>query len=212
MRSVVIGAHRGAEDVDGLAEVIAIGPLVLSGLTVDDDQPLGARELLLRVAATRAALLDRATFIAIRYGLTVHGPLEAMAKCAAHLDRWHALLEAHRDQVEMTLKVAAASPRPRPDRHDFADGASYLRALHQSVAAAEVSAPFREAAERAMGAGPRRWSHRDNRSLELAALVARADVPRVREAGQQLKETFADVPFLLSGPWPLEVFSDADHQ
>jgi hypothetical protein len=208
MRSVVIGAHRGAEDVEGLADVISIGPLALSCIAIDDDQPLGARELLLRVAATRASLLDRATFVAIRYGLTVQGPLEAMAKCASHLDRWHSLLDAHRGEVEMTLKVAAASPRPRPDRRDFADGASYLRALHGSVAAAEVSADFRQAAERVMGDGPRRWSHRDNRSLELAALVARADVTRVHEAGEALKQSFADVPFLLSGPWPLEVFAE----
>jgi hypothetical protein len=32
----------------------------------------------------------------------------------------------------------------------------------------------------------------------------------VFEAGAALKREFPDVPFLLSGPWPLEVFADAD--
>jgi len=42
--------------------------------------------------------------------------------------------------------------------------------------------------------------------------MARDGVDRVRAAGEQLKRDFPDVPFLLSGPWPLEVFADDDHQ
>lgn len=212
MRLVVIGAHLQRQDIDGLAAALPVGDVVLSGIEVDDDQPLGDRELLLRVAATRAALLDRATFIAIRYGFAVRDENEARSKCGAHLAKWRALLDFHRDDVEMTLKVAARAPRARPDRHEFDSGAAYLRALHESVAAATVDDAFRAAAERVMSGKKQRWTHRDEKSLELAALVPRADVARVRERGESLRAEFPDVPFLLSGPWPLEVFADDDHE
>lgn len=205
MKSVVIGAHLRRDDVEPLAAAIACGDLWLSGVDVADDQPLGDRDLLLRVAGIRAQLLDRATFIAIRYGVAVHGSADAESKCAAHLARWRRVLEANRDNVEMTLKVAAAEPKPRPDRHDFANGAGYLRALHDAANAADVEPRFREAVS---NIAPHRWSHRDGRSLECALLVARAGVARVREAGERLKREFPEVPFLLSGPWPLEVFVD----
>ncbi len=148
--------------------------------------------------------------MAIRYGFAIHGESEALAKCGAHLTRWRALLEEHREAVEMTLKVAAAEPRARPDRRKFASGAAYLRALHESVSAAAVSDEFRLAAEETMDGAQRRWTHRDAKSLELAALVARHHVARVQEGGEQLKRAFPDVPFLLSGPWPLEVFASEE--
>jgi len=206
MKSVVIGAHLRRDDIEG-ADAIPAGELFLSALPVADDQPLGDRELLLRVARTRAALLDRATFIAIRYGLTVSSESEAKTKCAAHLEHWRALLERHRDDVEMTLKVVAPERVARPDRREFTSGAEYLRALHAATNAVDVDAEFRTAAEQAIGMG--RWLHRDQASLELAALVARDAVERVRAAGEELKRRFPGVPFLLSGPWPLEVFADA---
>jgi hypothetical protein len=56
-----------------------------------------------------------------------------------------------------------------------------------------------------------RWIHRDQSSVELAMLVRRSDLDKVREAGERLRADFSAVPFLLSGPWPLEVFAD-DHQ
>ena len=56
-------------------------------------------------------------------------------KCAAHLDRWRRVLHEYRGMVEMTLKVAAAAPRARPDRHDFESGAAYIRALHDATRA-----------------------------------------------------------------------------
>jgi hypothetical protein len=205
MKSVVIGAHLRRDDVEPWAAAIACGDLWLSGVSVADDQPLGDRELLLRVAQTRAKLLDRATFIAIRYGFAVHGAAEAEAKCAEHLGRWRRVLEANRDKVEMTLKVAATEPKPRPRREDFAGGAAYLRALHDAANAAGVDGAFKEAVEKI---GEHRWAHRDGRSLECALLVPRAEVERVREKGEQLKRDFPHVAFLLSGPWPLEVFVD----
>jgi gas vesicle protein GvpL/GvpF len=208
MKQVVIGVHLVREDVEPVAEAIAAGDLWFSGLSVPDDQPLGDRDLLLRVAKIRAALLDRATFIAVRYGFAT--PSGAPAPSPALLSQWRALLEANRDNVEMTLKVAATSPKPRPRREDFSSGAAYLRALHES--GAEVDDEFRQSAEKAIDAIEHRWIPRDNASLELAFLVPRSRVAAVRAAGEQLKRDFPRIPFLLSGPWPLEVFADADRQ
>lgn len=208
MKSVVIGAHLRREDIEPLADVLPAGDLFLSGLAVADDQPLGDRELLLRVAKVRAALLERATFIAIRYGFAVTGG--DVSKVAAHLDRWRALLEQHRDEVEMTLKVVAPERMPRPDRRDFTSGGDYLKALHAATTAVDVDPEFRSAVEKSIGKG--RWLHRDQSSLEFAALIARDAIERVRAAGEELKQRFPRVPFLLSGPWPLEVFADADRE
>jgi hypothetical protein len=213
MKLVVIGAHRERNDVEPLAEAIAVSDLWLSGMEVEESQPLGDRDLLLRVAKTRAALLDRATFVAIRYGFTAHSSDDAFAKCAAHLDRWRRVLNDFRDHVEMTLKVAAAESRARPDRHDFESGAAYIRALHDATRATDVAPEFRKAVEETLTplAVKHRWSNRDTASLEFAALVKRGDVAAINDAGSGLKRDFPSVPFLLSGPWPLEVFAD-DHE
>jgi hypothetical protein len=213
MKLVVIGAHRERNDIEPLAEAIAVSDLWLSGMAVDDSQPLGDRDLLLRVAKTRAALLDRATFVAIRYGFTAHGSSEAAAKCAAHIDRWRRVLNEHRGMIEMTLKVAAAAQRARPNRHDFNSGAAYIRALHDATRATDVAPEFRKAVDETLAplAVKHRWSNRDMSSLEFAALVKRENVAAINDAGSLLKRDFPSVPFLLSGPWPLEVFAD-DHE
>lgn len=208
MKHVIVGAHLRREDVEPVAAALPAGALFLSGVEIADDQPLGDRDLLLRVAKTRAALLERATFLAIRYGFSVWAAGEAAAKCAPHLARWQRVLEENRDRVEMTLKVAAESPRPRPDRREFASGSEYLRALHAS--AARVDHDFRAAAERLVAPLRGKWVPRDNASVEYAALVGRADVERVTRAGEELRQLFPRVPFLLSGPWPLEVFGEED--
>jgi hypothetical protein len=207
MKLVIIGAHLLRDDIEPLADAVAAGDVWLSGVSVADDQPIGDRDLLLRIARIRAALLDRATFIAIRYGLTVRD--DAATRVASYVARWRQLLEEHRDRVEMTLKIAATSPRPRPDRRDFTGGADYLRALHASNA--QVPTTFRAAVDARLPAIERRWIPRDNASAEMAALVRRDGVAAVFEAGEALKRDFPEVPFLLSGPWPLEVFADA-HQ
>jgi hypothetical protein len=210
MKHVVIGAHLSKEDIEPLAETIPAGDLWLSAMAVEDIQPLGDRDLLLRVAQTRAALLDRSTFIAIRYGFTVHAASDAAIKCAVHIERWRRVLHECRGMVEMTLKVAAAASRTRPDRHDFDSGAAYIRALHEATQGAEVDPEFRRAVDAVLipMAVKHRWSNRDGASLEFAALVARDSVDEVNERGAVLKRDFASVPFLLSGPWPLEVFAD----
>src|SRR5215212_3336745 len=105
------GVHLRREDVEPLATPIAAGELFFSAVGLADDQPLGDRELLLRVAHIRAELLERATFIAVRYGYTFAREVET-----AQLVRWKRILEANPGHVEMTLKVAAVSPHARPDR------------------------------------------------------------------------------------------------
>jgi hypothetical protein len=212
MKGIVIGAHLERGDVEPLAEAWVAREVFLSVVSVADDQPVGDRDLLVRIAGIRAQLLDRATFVAIRYGFTASTAQEAESKCATQLERWHELLVAHREHVEMTLKIATASPRERPDRHDFTSGADYLRALHESTRGASIDPSFRDAVEQRLVplTVAHRWLHRDGKSMELAALVARDRLDAVRAAGEALKET--NVPFLLSGPWPLEVFADADRE
>src|SRR5687767_6803297 len=211
MKSVIIGAHLLRDDIEPVAVAIPVADLFLSAVEVAADQPVGDRELLLQVAEARGKLLDVATFVAIRYGFSVSGAAEAESKVAAHLSRWKTLLTANRENVEMTLKVAASSSQPRPDRGDFTSGSEYLRALHAAMQAVTVDPPFREAAEKALVplSVAHRWIHRDEKSLELAMLIARANVDAVLAAGEKLRET--RLPFLLSGPWPLEVFAD-DHE
>ncbi|HKO54988.1 MAG TPA: hypothetical protein VJ276_03860 [Thermoanaerobaculia bacterium] len=201
MKLVVVGAHLRREDIEPVAEAVPVGEVFLSGVPVEDDQPLGDRELLLRVARIRAELLERATFVAIRYGFASSSPA---AKALPHAGRWKALLEEHRGRVEMTLKVAAANPKKRPDRRDFTSGAAYMRALHERT---NVDDAFREEVERTLVPLSVRhvWS-----AGELAMLIERAKLEELREAGEKLKAT--KVPFLLSGPWPLEVFADADRE
>ena len=213
MKRVIIGAHLHRDDIEPRATAIEAGEIFLSAMLVAGDQPLSDRDLLLRVANTRAALLDRATFIAIRYGFTATTDEEAAKKCAAHASRWRTLLEKYRDDVELTLKIAAASPQKRPDRRDFTSGAAYLKALHAVREAANVGDDFRSAAESAFGSARKmRWMHRDESSIELAALVSRDEVDECFAAASELKARFPHVPFLLSGPWPLEVFADADDE
>ncbi|HEX6096135.1 MAG TPA: GvpL/GvpF family gas vesicle protein [Thermoanaerobaculia bacterium] len=214
MKSIAIGAHLLRDDIEPVAEAIPVGDLFLSALSVPDDQPLGDRDLLLRIAGVRAKLLDVATFIAIRYGFAFASAEDAQSKCLGHLTRWKRVLTRNRDHVEMTLKVAASSPQVRPDRHAFASGAEYLRALHAATQSASVDPSFREAVERTLVplATKHRWSHRDEKSVELTALIDRARLDDVRSAGEELRAGSPHVPFLLSGPWPLEVFADDDHE
>jgi Gas vesicle synthesis protein GvpL/GvpF len=206
MKFVAIGVHLRREDVEPLASAVPVENLFLSALEVPAEQNLADRELLLRVANVRAQLLERATFIAIRYGFTFTN--DAQSKVGTFLSRWRALLAEHRGRVEMTLKVAAAAAASRPDRREFTSGADYLRALHAAREAASVDGPFRQQVDHLLVplTVAHRWSHRDEKSLELAMLAERASLDEIRAAGEQLRAT--RVPFLLSGPWPLEVFAE----
>jgi hypothetical protein len=210
MKSIAIGVHLLREDIEPLADATAVSALFVSSIAVADDQSLSDRDLLVRVTSTRAALLDRATFVAIRYGFSFRVPAEVESKCAGHAARWKSLLEENRSRVEFTLKVAAPGA-VRPDRHDFRSGAEYIRALHDARDAVAVPAAFREKVETMIVplAVRHRWINRDATSVELAGLIERASLTRLAEAGEMLKRSVPDVPFLLSAPWPLEVFAES---
>ena len=214
MKSIVIGAHLRRDDIEPVATAIDAGMLFLSALEVADDQPLGDRDLLLRVAKLRAALLERATFVAIRYGFSAANPAEAIARCATHLTRWRSLLDTNRDNVEVTLKIAASGAQARPDRRHFTSGAEYLRAWHAATHTASIDDGFRAAVERLIVPETlrHRWIARDEKSLELVALTERSRFGDVRAGAEALRRECPGVPFLFSGPWPLEVFADDDQQ
>ncbi|HSP33407.1 MAG TPA: GvpL/GvpF family gas vesicle protein [Thermoanaerobaculia bacterium] len=214
MKRVAIGLHLRAEDVEGIADATAAAGLVVSSIAVDDDQPLGDRDLLLRVATVRAELLERATFVAVRYGFAFRSAADAEEKIAANARRWRETLEANRTRIELTLKVPSATHATKPDRHDFASGADYMRALQAAKGAAHVDDRFKRAVGEHIGAicVVTRWVTRDAASLEFAALIERERLGELQAAGDALKRACPDVPFLLSAPWPLEVFADADHQ
>jgi len=214
MKSVAIGLHLRAEDVEGIADATTAAGLVVSGISVDDDQPLGDRDLLVRAASVRAQLLDRATFVAVRYGFTFRSAADVEAKIGANARRWRDVLEENRTRVELTLKVVASNAMKKPDRHDFESGADYIRALQAAKNAVTVDEAFKRSVEEHVGrlCVERRWLTRDASSLELAGLIERARLGDLQAAGDAVKRACPDVPFLLSAPWPLEVFADADHE
>jgi len=177
MKSIVIGAHLLRDDVEPVANAITVGDLYLSAIEVADDQPLGDRELLVKVAGVRARLLEVATFVAIRYGFALSALDDPLPKCSAHLTRWKKLLTTHREHVEMTLKVAAATMMLRPDRRDFTSGAEYLRALHAATQASSVAPGFREHVERRMALAAAR------RALGRARGAGRPHAARRTESG-----------------------------
>jgi hypothetical protein len=214
MKYIAIGAHLRRDDVEPVATALQADDLFVSALELPDEQAVSDRDVILRAAAVRGRLLDRAIFVAIRYGAAVKSAAEAAEKCRPHLERWRSLLERHRDEVEMTLKVVSSTAAVRPRREDFLSGGEYLRALHGAVRGASIDPSFRAAVDEALLplSVRQKWTHRDDASLELAMLVSRARLPEVQSLGEALKSRFPAVPFMLSGPWPLEVFSDADHE
>ena len=212
MKHLAIGVHLERDDAgaDG-ALILPVGSLFISAMALEPDQPVADRDLILRAADLRRRLLDRQTFIAIRYGLVVSSAEDAAARTGAHLERWRSLLTAWRDHVEFTLKVVVADQSPRPDRHDFSSGADYLRALHRARSTARVDPEFRKEADTRLGAVAARtlWISRGDGGAELVALVPRARIDAVREIGGKMEQELS-VPFLLSGPWPLEAFADEE--
>ena len=214
MKSIAIGLHLDREDVEPVAKAVAASGLFVSAVDVEDDQPLSDRDLLLRVASVRAKLLERATFVAVRYGFTFRSSKEAESKIAENATRWRQTLMENRNRVELTLKIVATDAQPKPDRLDFKSGADYLHALHDAKNAAVVSDAFKAAVEKHLGSlcTAHRWMTRDSSSIEFAALIDRDSLGSLPSAGESLKRACPEVPFLLSAPWPLEVFADADHE
>ena len=214
MKSIGIGLHLDREDVEPVAKAVAASGLFVSAVDIEDDQPLSDRDLLLRVAGIRAKLLERATFVAVRYGFTFRSPREAEEKIAGNAVRWRAALEENRHRVELTLKVVALDAKAKPDRRNFQSGGDYMRALHAAKNAAGISDEFKREVAKHLGTlcVATRWITRDSSSIEFAGLIERESLSALPSAGEALKRAGPDVPFLLSAPWPLEVFADADHE
>jgi hypothetical protein len=210
VRLIAIGIHLELPDIvnSGEATAIAVGDVFVSALAVPHEQPLSDRELLLRVAAIRRRLLASATFIAVRYGAAFSSAAELRNRFIGRTEEATAILRARRDCVEMTMKIPVGGAAAGPDRGDFSNGADYLRALHAHRNAAHLDPQFRSRVDERLGplAVELRWRPRDAASVELVALIPRDAVDRFRGAAETLRET--KQAFLLSGPWPLEVFGE----
>lgn len=209
-RFLLIGAHLRPEDaaVDG-AVTFPLEDLTLSAAAYDADIGAAAREVVSNVAVLRRRLVDRQAFVAIRYGASVAGAEEAFAKCRERAAAWRELLTTWRDTFEMTLKVLAADAAPTPDRKQFTSGADYLRALHAARSAKSIDPAFERSVEKELGtvALAWKWIPRQDAAFEFAFLIRRTSMDDVRSRGLALKESFPALPFLMSGPWPLEVFA-----
>lgn len=210
-RFVLVGAHleEGDAAIEGITALPA-GDLFISGVDVPERRNLAEREIVARVAALRQELIGREIFVAIRYGATARDAAAAAAKCTPHLGRWRALLEAWRGRVEIVMRVGGSGAGERPKREAFDSGAEYLRALHAMRHAVPIDRAFvadAEARFRAMADATRTIAREDG-SIEIASLVRRDRIDDARRIAEELKAARAGVPFLLSGPWPLEVFAD----
>ncbi len=89
-----------------------------------------------------------------------------------------------------------------------------MRALHAAKNAVSIDDRFRAAVDEHIGAlcVAQKWLKRDTASIEFAGLVERERLERVAAAGEALKREHPGVPFLLSAPWPLEIFADVDRE
>lgn len=209
-RLLLLGAHlerRDAEGIDGLH--LIEGPLTISALQLLDSREANQKATLVEAARLRQELIDRETFVAIRYGATASDDIEAKNRCATHFERWRNLLEAHRGSVEVTLKIATGAKSSPPNRNDFRCGADYMRALSAARTAQLPVPELRRSFEAAFESltSERRWIARQDGGSELAMLIPRARFPEARDAAQTLMKSI-DLPFMFSGPWPLETFVD----
>lgn len=206
MRHILIGVHSRSEDISG-AVAMPLHDLFLSALPVDETRGIAERKFVEEVARVRQELIAREIFVALRYGTTVHGSEEAEAKCGQLIDGWRRLLERWRGYVEITLKVAPQLAVSRPKRSEVASGAEYLRKL-DAMRTQELSSDFREHVERELAfAAEMKWNRRGDGGWELAAMIRREQLSQLEGVASRLKSADAP-PFLISGPWPLEVFAN----
>lgn len=206
---IVIGIHLEHDDAaaEGI-DVLSAGELFASCVRVPADASLATPHLIKSVAGLRSKLLDRALFVAVRYGSTIRAQQELQPKIAQHSARWRELLQSYRGHVEITLKVAPEQKSERPDATTASSGGEYLRRLHE-IRKPRVDDAFRSAVEtRFAGAAMFKWQSRTDGGVEFAALIPRSDIETLRAVGEALRESFPATPFIISGPWPLEVFAD----
>lgn len=210
VRYALIGAHLNGDDVAGISAVrcFDLGGLVVSALEFDPQQGMAAPAVIRRALEARKDLIARETFIAIRYGAAVAGEQEARSVCAPWMERWRRILEKRRGMVEVTLRIAGTKKPTAPNRKDFVSGTDYLRALHRHrqanldpAAAGAIEALFEPLA------AERTWVGRADGSSELVMLMSRANLEAVGRAADELKKRLPELPFMISGPWPLETFA-----
>jgi hypothetical protein len=207
-RLMLVGAHlRAADsDVEGVTPIDAAG-LTLSAVAFPASLHPSDRTLIARAVEARQKLIEREIFVAIRYGSAADTPDHARQLALPFLDQWSALLERHRGKIELTLKLAPRERPARPRRQDAASGRDYLEQL-QRMRAISLSSDETETIERRFAPFEQRWSQRSDGGSELALLASRTELDRVREAGEALRQELPHLPFVLSGPWPLEAFAD----
>lgn len=210
LRYLILGAHLEAADaaVDGIT-VLSAPPLHLSAMTYNGDLGVADQSTVLRASALRREMIAREVFVAFRYGFSVADEEEARKKVNERLPAWRELLKAHRGRVEMTLRTTGVTS-PRPDRHDFHSGGDYLRALFERRKQSTIAPDFKQAVEERFAPliTDSKWIDREDGAREMVMLIERTRLAEAEKRGQALKLDFPDVPFLLSGPWPLEVFAD----
>lgn len=209
-RYLILGAHLQRNDaaIEGVA-IFTAPPLHLSAMPYDGDLGAAAQATVLRASTLRRELIGREIFVAFRYGFSVGDEHEARRRISEQLPIWRELLEKHRGRVEMTLRTTGVTS-PRPDRHEFTSGKDYLRALFERRKHSTIDPGFKKAVEEHFVplAFDSKWIDREDGARELVMLLERASLADAASRGQRLKHDFPDIPFLLSGPWPLEVFAD----
>lgn len=209
---MLIGAHLDRTHVEPVSSVtpIDLGELVLSAATIHRDRGSSDPALLRSALESRDRLLDLATFIAIRWGSIVDSDEVAREKCASRIERWRTRLEKTQGMVEMTFKIGGKGKPVRPDFRSASSGRDYLQKLHDMRRGVEIDTNLLDRAEALFRpvAVELRQLRREDGGAEIALLVPRERLRSVAEAGRQLQEERPESPFLLSGPWPLEVFAD----
>lgn len=209
-RLLLLGAHLERQDAEGVEGLHLIdAPVTISALELADSREANQRATLVEAARLRQELIARETFVAIRYGATAGDDNEARNRCATHFDRWTDLLQRHRGSVEATLKIATGAKVSAPDRKDFRCGADYMRALSAARTAQLPSPEIRRSFESPFDtlSTDRRWIARPDGGSELAMLIHRENFARARDAAETLMKSIS-LPFMFSGPWPLETFVD----
>lgn len=209
---MLIGAHLDRAHVEPVSSVTAIdvGELVLSAAAIHRDRGSSDPALLRSALEARDRLLDLATFIAIRWGSIVDSNEAAREKCATRISRWRERLESMQGMVEMTFKTGGKGKPVRPDFRSASSGRDYLQKLHDMRRGVEIDAGLLDRAVTLFTplAADLRQLRREDGGAEIALLVPRERLQSVAEAGRRLQEEKPESPFLLSGPWPLEVFAD----
>lgn len=209
-RLMPLGVHRSADEIcAGGVSRIGVGPVVVSALEIGEGENAATTSVLTRALELRTDLLQGGSYIAIRYGVVLDSEADVVRICEPKASAWAETLEKTRGLVELTLKVAPEQRTERPNRKSVSGGSEYLMKLKQMQGSSlpperrrEIEAILNEGANRSV------WRDREGGGTELVMLVPSEKVAEFRERGRRLAELDHRLPFILSGPWPIEVFAD----